>query len=88
MKLQFGLAFRGLYAKWLRLQEFRDLRKKTLAGNKLFNLLSFPVAIFCLKKKSQNEKNVSLFKWEMHFVDIKIPSICLIPKQKGVSYTK
>lgn len=55
MKLQFGLAFRGLYAKWLRLQELRDLRKKILADNKLFNLLSFPVAIFCLKKKKKSK---------------------------------
>lgn len=42
--------------------------KKILADNKLFNLLSFPVAIFCLKggkkrkrERGQNERNVSLF---------------------------
>ena len=50
MKLQFGLALRGHSAKCPRLRVLRDLKKKKiLADNKLFNLLSFPVAIFCLK---------------------------------------
>ena len=88
-KLQFGLALGGQSPKCPRLRVLRDLRKKKiLADNKLFNLLSFPVAIFCLKggKKTQERERS---KWEecdfilmgRHFADIKIPFVQFLKKR-------
>lgn len=45
-----GLTLRA-HIKWPRLWMLKELKKKILADTILFNLLSFPVAIFCSKKR-------------------------------------